>query len=324
MTAVISVFGYGFLSKTAASLVLRYCERNEITLSEALDFTIETWIQSISFAAAVLLFVVLFLVLVGQRLAYLKAIIQGIESLRMHRMDYEIPLEGNNELTELAESINYLSQTERELREKEAQMQEDREKLIRALSHDIRTPLTAILSYSEYLSEKEELSKQEMTEYIALMQQKAEQIKKLTNRLLDAKNRQPETIEHGKLLIEQLVDEWEASLEDTFQCEVNLEECPEFSGEFDIQELQRIFDNLASNIQKYADAGQRIYLNISEEDGRLLIEQGNMCRQNVESVESYKIGIESIRKIAEDYGGNVEITHTETTFVITILLMEIG
>lgn len=324
VSAVISVFVYGFLSVTADSLVLRYCEQNEITLSEMQSFSIGAWIQSISFAAAVLLFVVLFLVLVGQKIAYLKEIIQGIESLRTHRMNYEIPLEGNNELTELAESINYLSKTERELREKEAQMREERENLIRALSHDIRTPLTAILSYSEYLNAKEEISKQEMEEYIVLVQQKSEQIKKLTNLLLDAKDRTLETIDNGKLLMEQLADEWEVGLEDEFQCEVHLERCPGFSGEFDIQELRRIFDNLASNIQKYADAEKSIYLNISEKDGRLLIEQKNACRQDVGLVESYKIGIDSIRKIAEGYGGHVEVVHTETSFAITIILMEIA
>lgn len=319
----IAIFFFGFLSITANSLVLNYCETNDIIFTEALEWTINSWIQSLSFVASVFLFVVLFLFFVGQKITYLKDIILGIEALRMHRMDYKIPLEGNNEFTELAESINYLSKTERELQQKETQMREEKEALIRALSHDIRTPLTAILSYSEYLKGKNEIEKQEMNNYIDLMQQKAEQIKILTNQLLDGGNRTLEKIENGKFLMEQLADEWEASLEDTFICDIHLEECPAFSGEFDIQELRRIFDNLASNVEKYADATKPISLKIFEKEQHLVIEQNNKRKTNVTDVESNKIGIESIRKIAQHYGGNIEVMLTEQTFSIAITLIEI-
>ncbi len=320
----IAIFFFSFLSLTANSLVLNYCETNDIIFTETIEWTINSWIQSLSFVAAVFLFVVLFLFLVGQRITYLKDIIRGIEALRMHRMDYEIPLEGNNEFTELAESINYLSKTERELQQKERQMQEEKEALIRALSHDIRTPLTAILSYSEYLMGKTEIERYEMDNYIALIQQKAEQIKVLTNQLLDGGNRTLEIIENGKFLMEQLADEWEACLEDTFLCDIHFEECPAFSGEFDIQELRRIFDNLASNIEKYADATQPVSLRFFEKEQRLVIEQKNERKMNVTNVESNKIGIESIRKIAQHYGGNINVMFTEQTFSITITLLNIN
>uniref|UniRef100_UPI0040577A06 histidine kinase dimerization/phospho-acceptor domain-containing protein n=1 Tax=Agathobacter sp. TaxID=2021311 RepID=UPI0040577A06 len=319
----IAIFFFGFLSTTSHALVLNYCDTNDILFTETLEWTINTWIQSLSFVASVFLFVVLFLFLVGQKIAYLKDIILGIEALRMHRMDYEIPLEGNNEFTQLAESINYLSKTERQLQQKETQMREEKETLIRALSHDIRTPLTAILSYSEYLKEKDEISKQEMDNYITLMQQKAQQMKVLTNQLLDGGSRTLEKIKNGGFLMEQLADEWESSLEDTFMCDIHLEECPAFSGEFDIQELRRIFDNLASNIEKYADVAHPIILRIFEKEQHLVIEQKNKRKTNVENVESNKIGIESIRKIAQLYGGNAEVMLTEQDFCITIMLIEI-
>ena len=73
--------------------------------------------------------------------------IQGVEALRTHRMDFTMPIEGDNELKELAESINFLSETERRLRQLETELQAEKEQLIRDLSHDIRTPLTAMLSY---------------------------------------------------------------------------------------------------------------------------------------------------------------------------------
>ena len=126
-------------------------------------------------------FMVLFLFLLGQKIAYLNEIIRGVEALRTHKMDFTMRLEGNNELTELAESINFLSFTQRELQLQEKQIQEERENLIRELSHDIRTPLTSILSYSEYMmkkGQKEQIEQMEIVNYISMMQQKSEQIKK--------------------------------------------------------------------------------------------------------------------------------------------------
>ena len=319
-TAVISVFFYGFLNVMANAIVVSYCERNDIVLEEMLEWTIESWIQSISLGAAMFCFVVLFLFLVGQKLAYLNIIIKGVDALREHRMNYEMPLEGNNELTELAESINYLAKTESELRKKEQQMQEEKENLIHALSHDIRTPLTSILSYSEYLNGKEEIEKEMMETYIELVQQKAVQIKGLTDRLLDEKKRELEYFENGKFLMQQLAEEWKAVLEEKFKCEISFKDCETFSGEFDIQELRRIFDNLASNIEKYADPERIVSLSFLYEENLLKIEQKNGCREVSGDVESNKIGIDSIEKIAKNYGGWAEIKETKEEFMISIYL----
>ncbi|MEE1038903.1 MAG: histidine kinase dimerization/phospho-acceptor domain-containing protein, partial [Eubacterium sp.] len=149
-----------------------------------MEWTVDNWIQNVSLGASVLIAVVLLLFLVGKKIAYLKKIILGVKALRTHRMDYKIPLEGNNEFTELAETINYLSKTELELKEKEEQLQNEKENFIRSLSHDIRTPLTSILSYSEYMNSKDTVTSDEVKEYVSLMQKKAQQIKTLTDQLL--------------------------------------------------------------------------------------------------------------------------------------------
>ena len=64
------------------------------------------WIGAISFAAATGIFIVLFLVLIGQKLSYLRDITAGIEALTAHRLNYQIPVRYNNEFTQLAKSIN--------------------------------------------------------------------------------------------------------------------------------------------------------------------------------------------------------------------------
>lgn len=315
-SALISAFFCGFLRVTANAIVLSYYEKNHLILTETNEWMITSWIKNISLLSAIIVFSFLFLFLVGQRLFYIKEIIQGIYALQAHRMDYEIPVEGDNELTELAETINYLSRTEREIQRKELQLQKEKEELIRALSHDIRTPLTAILSYSEYMKSKEEISQLEMEGYIEMMSQKAEQIKFLTNQLLDG-GRVLKKYENGKFLMEQLVDEWESTLDEEFICQIEFNDCKEFEGEFDVQELRRVFDNLASNIIKYAKQDE-ICMRIYTENEYLHIEQWNKCKEYVMDVESSKIGIPSIRAIAERYQGQVEIQQNDNEFKINI------
>lgn len=96
-----------------------------------------------------------------------------MEALRTHRMDFTMPIEGDNELKELAESINFLSETERRLRQLETELQAEKEQLIRDLSHDIRTPLTAMLSYSDYLGGKRHWSRRKCRNTLPWCNEKA-------------------------------------------------------------------------------------------------------------------------------------------------------
>lgn len=318
LDTIVTLFFYTFLKRTSNSLVINYCDERNVILTEMQEIYTETWIQGICLMGAAIIFVVFFLLLFGQKIAYLKEIIRGIDALHAHRMDYVIPVEGNNELTELAESINYFSEAERELNRKEQELKEEREKFTRTLSHDIRTPLTSILSYSEFMKNKERLSEEEVEFYIELVGQKAEQIKVLTNKLLDADSRNLEYFESGKFLMEQLAEEWQMVLEDQFQCEVDLSKCEEFSGKFDIQELKRIFDNLSSNVEKYACPQKSVNLCIFTEEDKLFIEQENKKNKGGVPKESYKLGLESIRQIVKKYDGEMNVWQTEDDYKIQI------
>lgn len=323
LALVIALTVFWFLNECANILLLRYVEEELLIMTEEQLIGWQYQILGFSMLSGVALFVVLFLSFVGERLAYIKEIVKGIDALGRHEWEYEIPIKGQNELTELAKRVNLLSKEEQLLREKEKRLQEEKESLIRSLSHDIRTPLTSLLSYSEFLKEKAVLGANEINDYMTLVEQKSQQIKVLTDRLLDGGNRSLETIENGRFLMEQLVDEWSAGLEDVFALEISLDECPNFKGEFDIQELRRIFDNLASNISKYADEREPVVLTIGKRDGRICIFQSNKKKILNEAVESTKIGIGSIEKIASYYGGRVQVVEKEETFEIKISLTEI-
>ena len=324
LTFLIAVISFLILNEVANRLVLRYVEAEILAISEYQLIDIQYGILGISFLAGVLLFLALFLTLVGERLAYIKDIVKGIDALRRHDWEQEIPLRGDNELTELAFFINRFSREEQAFQEKEKRIQEEKTTLIRSLSHDIRTPLTSLLSYSEFMKQKESLTAEEMNKYMDLVEQKSRQIKMLTDQLLDGGKRQTEVIEDGRFLMEQLVDEWATELEEDYTLEISLEECPDFSGEFDVQELRRIFDNLVSNIRKYAEESAPVLMHVKKKEGRLCIVQSNVCRQNPEKSESMGIGLAGVRKIAEQFGGMVTVSSAGQSFSIEITLCKIS
>ena len=319
-TLLISFCSFWILNELANRIVLNYVESELLVITEYQLIDLQYAILGISFVSAVVLFVILFLSLVGERLAYIGEIVKGIDALGRHEWSYEIPVQGNNELTELAECVNQLSKEEAAFQEKEKQLQEEKLGLIRSLSHDIRTPLTSLMSYSEFLKQKEALTSDEIKDYMDLVEQKSQQIKVLTDRLLDGGTRKLERIENGKLFMEQLVDEWTSELETNFDLQISFEECPNFSGEYDVEELRRVFDNLSSNIRKYADDKLPVKVYISKKNERLHILQENVCKQLDRPVESTRIGIASIQQIIKQYGGTVEVLIEDEIFRISLEL----
>lgn len=322
LTLLIAGGCFWTLNELANVMIFKYIEAELLVISEYQLIDLQYAILGISFVSSIVLFIVLFLFLTGERLAYIHEIVKGIHALGRHEWDYRIPLRGENELTELAKQVNVLSKEEQAFQEREKQLQEEKITLIRSLSHDIRTPLTSLMSYSEYMKQKETMTLEEMKAYMELVEQKSQQIKRLTDQLLDGGSRQLEFIENGYFFMEQLADEWASELEEEFDLRIDLEKCPQFSGEFDIQEVRRIFDNLASNIRKYADETQPVFFMVNEQNGRICIQQSNTCKKLHAPVESTKIGIASIQKIAAHYGGGVEVTKADDIFSIQIELIE--
>lgn len=309
---VVAVLLMHTLDMISIVIIDHYLFVNEIVLSEAEYVKIEAWVFNLSLIAAVIFFIALFLFLLGERLSYIREILAGIDALREGQEDYEVPLEGNNELTQLADSVNYLSKTQKELND-------EKEAFIHTMSHDIRTPLTTIMAYSELMLGENTLTPEEQVQYLKLIQHKAEQIKDMTDILLEGSRRNLEYFENASLLMQQLAADFEEALEDNFVIEKCIQ-CPSFSGTFDVRELQRIFDNLISNVQKYADSGSPVKLSVSLENSRVLIQQENAVRKLDKPVDGYQIGLKSIRRIVQNYGGLVDVKQDSTIFAIKITL----
>lgn len=282
ITLVIAVVMYWTMSICGSAIIEHICYSRDVIVTDALLYEIDMWVSNVSLLISVGFFVVLLMFLMGERIA---------EALK-------------------------------NIEDKERALSREREQLIRSLSHDIRTPLTSIMSYSEFLLLKEDCTLEEYRQYLVLIRKKGAQIKELTDVLLDGGKRNLQFFEDGRLLMEQLAAEFEEMLEDEYAVAIDMSGCRSFKGNFDINELQRIIDNLVSNIQKYADPAERVQLRIEKDKTGLIITQRNKKLRAPKEVESNKIGIASIRRIAQNYSGDAEVKTDDENFTINITFSE--
>ena len=103
-------------------------------------------------------------------------------------------------------------------------------------------------------------------------------------------------------------------------CQVDLSQCQAGTGSLNIQDLRRIFDNLISNVERYADPVEPVFLQIIAKDGVLTLMQKNKIKEEMDgnTADSHKLGLQGIRRMAERHGGTLEIQDQEGSFQIQI------
>ncbi len=156
----------------------------------------------------------------------------------------------------------------------EEQMKSERMKieLITNVSHDLKTPLTSIISYVDLLSKETDLS-ETAKDYIKILDQKSDRLKNIVSDLFDlAKsnsgdiNLNLETIDL-RMLIEQTLGDMEDSLEDLgHQIKMELPDTP-IEIVADGNKLYRVMQNVLDNALKYALKGTRIFIEVAEKNG---------------------------------------------------------
>lgn len=81
-------------------------------------------------------------------------------------------------------------------------------------------------------------------------------------------------------------------------------------------------DNLISNVKKYAEPSGKVELIIETDKSGLIIIQRNKIRHMPGEVESNKIGLAGIKRIAQNYGGNIAVSSEGDDFEMMITLSE--
>ena len=202
----------------------------------------------------------------------------------------------------LAERINNIGEGINSAVHESMREEQLRTELITNVSHDLKTPLTSIINYSDIVGNMD-ITEEKRREYLEIIGEKSKQLKKLLEDLLEASK-----ISSGKLELHkdntdltELLNQALGEYEDIFS-ENELEVvCNDFSKIYiyaDGGAVWRIFNNLFENISKYAMPKTRVYVNLeSKEDSAIVtIKNVSMVQprfQGNELTESFIRGDES-------------------------------
>lgn len=269
-------------------------------------------------------------------------IVKNTTELANGNLSHQLKVEGGSVLAKLANNINVLKQGVKESQTEQAKSERLKTELITNVSHDLRTPLTSIITYTELLKEQGNVD-EESAAYVEIIDRKSKRLKVLIDDLFEVSKMASGNIELKKekvelvQLLQQALAEYDDMINDSsLQFRVTHDE-PPINAVVDGQKLWRVFDNLIGNILKYSLENSRVYINLTANEGMAIISFKNVSKYELkdntdELFERFKrgdtsrhtegsgLGLAIAQSIVELHDGMLDIETDGDLFKVTINL----
>jgi signal transduction histidine kinase len=223
----------------------------------------------------------------------------------------------------------------------EVKSQKLRSELITNVSHDLKTPVTAIITYVNLLLDQQG-TEEERQKYVDILNQKSQRLKRLIDDLLELSR----TSDYNMILnrvdvnIVEVIKQVEVELaerikESTIQFRFHLPE-HKVLLQLDSERTYRILENLYTNIIKYAAPHSRAYIEVDDEDHQVQVIFKNMSASELEftaedamerfirgdksrHTEGSGLGLAIVRNLVEMQGGTIQIVIDGDLFKVVII-----
>lgn len=270
-----------------------------------------------------------FILIMMKQLSVFNKIIIATQEISKGNLTTELPVKGKSVLAKHAAHINQLKQGVKTSQLEQVKSDRLKTELVTNISHDLRTPLTSIISYTDLLKNPE-LVEEDRKAYIEIIDRKAGRLKVLIEDLFEVSKMASGNIELIKKEVDlvQLLQQSLAERDDTIKSSrldfrVQKPAEPVWS-KVDGQKIWRVFDNLLGNILKYSLEGTRVYITIRSSEREVEIVFKNVTKyelsENVDDLfERFKrgdtsrntdgsgLGLAIAKSIIEIHDGTLEI-----------------
>ena len=212
-------------------------------------------------------------------------IVAALQRMRGGDLGFKLTDMPEGVFAEMAEDLGSLGDGMQAALQNEVRAERMKSELITNVSHDLKTPLTSILSYSDLLSQLE-LTPEEANDYAKIIHQKSLRLKNLTSDLFDISKVQSgvEQMVCERLdavtLVRQALAEQEAQ-NSGLVLKVTLPES-ELPIWADGRKMSRVLENLIGNCVKYAMKGTRVFVSLDERDGKAVFEVKNTANYEMD------------------------------------------
>lgn len=291
------------------------------------------------------IFTVTFLLLQEKSMRYISRISDAMQSISEGDLNITVDIEGDDEFSVMAASLNKMVEDLRRLMDKEREAERTKNELITNIAHDLRTPLTSIIGYLELLSGETKLDPEVQKNYIGIAYVKTKRLEKLIEDLFGFTK-----LNYGKIsmhvanvdvvkLLSQLLEEFYPSFVDknlSYELQSNV---PAQMISADGNLLARLFDNLINNAIKYGADGKRILVKVHGSEELVTIQVINygyvipeeelpLIFNKFYRVEQSRstntggtgLGLAIAKNIVDMHGGTIHVTSDLSGTVFTIKL----
>ena len=217
-----------------------------------------------------------------KKLSYLSYIMDGTQRIKNGDIHHKLQLIGEDNFTTLADNINNIRDGLDKAIDSQLRSERMKSELITNVSHDLKTPLTSIINYVELIKKEENISPEYLKDYINVLDSKSKRLKVLIEDLFEASKASSGNIELNMekidliQLLRQSIGELEEKLsEANLDLKINVPE-DKIYVRADGRRLYRVLENLLSNISKYSLPNTRVYIDITEVEGRVKLIMKNI------------------------------------------------
>lgn len=260
----------------------------------------------------------------------MKKIQEGGRHLAEGDMGYQIDMKGLfMDLKKHAQNLNDISAGMSKTVEERMKSERFKTELITNVSHDIKTPLTSIINYVDFLK-KEDIDNDKAKGYIDVIDRQSQRLKKLLEDLVEASKAATGNINiellpcDAGVMMAQVLGEYKEKAENE-DLEMILKLPEEYvSIMADGRSMWRVLDNLLNNICKYSQPGTRVYQILEKKEEKAVITYKNTSKYELNisgeelterfvrgdssrHTEGSGLGLSIARNLVELQGGSFDI-----------------
>lgn len=304
-----------------------------------LNFLFLRFFQTVGIILAVVIDLALLLYLLRDQVGKL-SVRAGLRELSKGRLDYRIDTSSlTGDSLEMAQAVNEMGDGLQEAVDAMVKSERLKAELITNLSHDLKTPLTSIINYTDLLK-REKIDNERAMQYIDILDRKSLRLKSLITDLIDVSRISSGNIELNmtqidlRAMVRMAAGEFEDRFEET-GLRMELEASTSLRIRADGDLLFRVLDNLLGNIAKYAMPDTVVKIRIFEEDNRAAATFENQSREKLvksgqeleerfvrgdvsRNSEGSGLGLSIARSLTELMGGSFRIETAQDTFLAAL------
>ena len=259
----------------------------------------------ITFISVILALILLSII--KKRTKAIQVIADTLSKMANNEITSEIYVKGNSLIANIAKNVNAVREGFAISNQKQSNSERLKTELITNVSHDLRTPLTSVLNYVD-LAKRSDITEEERQEYLQIIDNKSKRLKVLIDDLFEASKMASGAVELNKeqvdlvALMYQALAEYEDRFEDQKLIVRTKTSNQHMYAYCDGRKMYRVFENLFSNVIKYAQPATRVYLEMTYEGSEIII--------TLKNISNYELGFD-VSELAERFKRGDSSRHTE-------------